>query len=765
MWPFETDYRGREGPDAEGSARSVGRGAREPGPGDSVDSLTGIGGNRVSKPWAILVVHGVGDTRPGATIDDFVATLPLAREGVHPDGVVEIRRLPEADPKQLGPAAPVPTFPAHLREARLDPTDGGPDRAVFAEVYWSDLSQVREGAFNLIFGLIRLIFSIRFFADQAAVMPPPPPPGVQEDNARGRRVSRKASRFLRAFMHLTSAVLCGPIAALSALLTVVLIVNHWLIPEKHRAWWSEDWSAVGLTRHDAMILGLGAATACFCTWRWLVGRMRGWSSSWTRFLGSLALCGLLLVGLVLARRVAPEAFETVMSSVADWTEYKGPIAGPSPVDAAPPLFRDYSPTGIFAYPLVLLGAVKAAFWSLSVLMLAGFIALLIAWSNERAWAPGLFAAFGSTLVQIGLWSVLIPGLALLTTRTLLTDEAARRPVNSFLLWIQLAFTIYLATWTAIVFVAIFVYWRRKRWVRKHPADWESAGTKQAIPRLIVNVLIFGFIILSGLTIRIVTLYATRSKGHTPWLLGVVDTVNAITVLAFPFVLNYFGGGLRAGLHVATDVINHFARNRDALSNPFGPTPPIQTSDFERQARIRARARTVLRMVLNDHDPARLTVISHSQGTVIAIDSFAQAGVPYEDKGRLAARLDGLDHVDLITMGSPISHLYQHYFPARYPSFVDPSWKFLKSTVRRWINLYRIDDYVGTDVEETAEGWRSPGSKPENVRLAPGGHTAYWHQPRVFARPELADLLPGTPRADLLPPPRLRPPQPAERPAI
>ena len=717
------------------------------------------------KPWGILVVHGVGDTRPGATIDDFVTTLAVARSGIEPDGEVQVRWLSEADPESLRHAQPLPVFPSHVRTAELKAgaggTEPGPDgevpvEAVVAEVYWSDLSQIREGAFSLIYGLIRLIFSIRFFADQAAVMP-------AEPKTRGANLARSAARWLRMFLHLTSAVLCGPIAALSVLLTGVLIVDHWMIPDRPSTpdslstheWWSVGW------RHDGLMLGIGLVTAGFCLWRWAVGRARGWSSSWTRFLGSLGLLGLLLAGLVAVHQAAPTAFAAGMEKVGWWNSYgeTKEVGESNNVEIRPlanssgryDLFADLSPTGILAFPLVLLTGVKAAFLLLSVLMLFGFLAVLVAALSHWKWVPGLFAAFGSTLAQIGLWSLLVPALALLTMRALLNEKDGFGPVGSLLQWIQMAFTVYLGTWTLIVVVAIFTYLRRKRWVKKHPEDAGTANRPgKAIPRLIVNASIFGSIVALGLLIRLNTLLAFSPRKYTPWEMGVVSFVNAIAVVAIPVVLRFFGGGLRSGLHVVADVINHFARHRDHLPSPFGDPKPILATDFELQRRIESRARTVLHMLIEDHEPSRLTVVSHSQGTVIAVDLFTGSGASDAVMDRLAEQLGPLTHVDLITMGSPLSHLYQHYFPARYPSLDAPSWSHLKATVRRWVNLYRVDDYVGTDVEESADGWATPGAKPLNVRIAAGGHTAYWQQPRVFTRPELDGLLPGTARAIPLP---------------
>jgi hypothetical protein len=78
--------------------------------------------------------------------------------------------------------------------------------------------------------------------------------------------------------------------------------------------------------------------------------------------------------------------------------------------------------------------------------------------------------------------------------------------------------------------------------------------------------------------------------------------------------------------------------------------------------------------------------------------------------------------DLITFGSPLGHLYQHYFfeYANLPSRIAT----LRNGIGRWINLYRIDDYIGTQIGRTTD------QTIRNEQLGPGGHIGYWRADRV-----------------------------------
>jgi hypothetical protein len=128
------------------------------------------------KKWAVLVVHGVGDTGPGVTVDTFLSSLTPERPRLRPDGRVEVHLLPDTQPPQKPLASNITTslsvtFPMHVRRAVILPPSGGPDgspeEAVFAEVYWADLSTLRQGTIYLILGLLSSVFSLRYLAGHA----------------------------------------------------------------------------------------------------------------------------------------------------------------------------------------------------------------------------------------------------------------------------------------------------------------------------------------------------------------------------------------------------------------------------------------------------------------------------------------------------------------------------------------------------------------------------------------------------------------------
>jgi hypothetical protein len=147
--------------------------------------------------WAIIVVHGVGETQPGATVDAFLPALAVVNPSIEVSGVQQVRwleEIPQARKRQIPKPIEAPSdqnritlFPSHMRRV-----ENGKVPGLVAEVYWADLSQVREGVFHLLWGIFVTIFGLHYVVDQAAAQP-----GV-------------ATRFLRYLLYLAGWLLRGP---------------------------------------------------------------------------------------------------------------------------------------------------------------------------------------------------------------------------------------------------------------------------------------------------------------------------------------------------------------------------------------------------------------------------------------------------------------------------------------------------------------------------------------------------------------------------
>ena len=101
--------------------------------------------------------------------------------------------------------------------------------------------------------------------------------------------------------------------------------------------------------------------------------------------------------------------------------------------------------------------------------------------------------------------------------------------------------------------------------------------------------------------------------------------------------------------------------------------------------------------------------------------------------------DRVSSLTILTFGSPLTHIYQHYFCHVYPSCKDlPQFKAASQDGKiRWINSYRLDDYIGTYIDNSIPSF------PINVPMPFGGHTNYWRKDvfeRLFAEPAMATVL-------------------------
>jgi hypothetical protein len=199
-----------------------------------------------------------------------------------------------------------------------------------------------------------------------------------------------------------------------------------------------------------------------------------------------------------------------------------------------------------------------------------------------------------------------------------------------------------------------------------------------------------------------------------------------------------------------DVVNHFyfraTQIKDALDDD--DEFDIRETTFEsgmlyfsRRDQILQRIKRILAHYRDEynHRPD-LILVAHSQGTVDVIETLNDPDMDW--------LRNSFGKISLITMGSPVTHLYQHYFGHLYPSFSDRFWKTFHQHVDRWVNIFRIDDFVGLDVDfghlpqthEDCEAMEA-GVAPNQSRLhfahcsnhAVGarGHVNYWSDVEVL----------------------------------
>ena len=172
---------------------------------------------------------------------------------------------------------------------------------------------------------------------------------------------------------------------------------------------------------------------------------------------------------------------------------------------------------------------------------------------------------------------------------------------------------------------------------------------------------------------------------------------------------------------------------------FGLRPTAQTK-LPRQKML-DRYRALMRF-LTDRDESekysRIVFVAHSQGTILTTTLLAEPPK--------TAPLPG--EVSLMTFGCPLRQLYMARFPSEWSwvhGLESPATRerFVSAVNREWVNVAMSGDPIGRTVfDDPPPVW--PGRAEtktfergtpaiEELLLGPGGHSAYWPQPKLYER--------------------------------
>lgn len=644
--------------------------------------------------WGVVVVHGVGETDPGTILNNFVPAF-LQMRGLSENTVEERRVLEEAD----GSKFPMPTRRVDLSNSQGtgegSPVAGGPRQAIFAEVYWADLSRCGDTPWDLVIRLFTIIFRVYYLTQQAARMP------------------GTFSWLLRLSLYFISGILCGPIAALNGFMLLILIAHGVYLSQGFPDVEYYAISVVGL-------VGLVLALAFLIPAR----RSKG-SYPWSLALLFLAFEGVALIALGIL-------------------EARDVIEVPGVSGAANVLLSHFELLLLLNRWLFLavgaLTALAVFFWFFAVLSSLGH-------AYWRRYIPGLTAGLTATLLQLGLWVIMVPTLAFIGMRLFLPRQLEGPPFDR--IWSLFLFN--LTAGLAVIAVGMIAWlWR---WVRiQLNADPPKRGGAVSIPRILVHPLILGALILAtlaGIVAFAVSFVLNREPLYHQFFMDQVAWIGPVLMAAMALVfLGFVYRPVRNALHILMDIISHFHRTSVRFPVPLSGRKESKAlpkedalRDYFIQERIERRLQIVLREMM-EMGVTHLTIVAHSQGAMIAVDTLWFSALT-----RLLRRGKGGPQVYLVTLGAPVTHLYQHYFPWRYgplfpgeqpeEDYLQPWGAGLEKNLDGWKNLFRVNDFIGRHIEG------KPGF-PDNVCFPKvsrgGGHTGYWSDQVVLA--EMEGWLPG-----------------------
>ena len=620
----------------------------------------------------VLVVHGVGDPQPGETLSLFARSIAEKQSPLSESQ--ETLWIDESDDEHRD----VRTFPTHVRHLKID------DNSVtLAEVFWGDLSRVGRGTFGALLGLVQVIFGLRYLTYIA---------GDQQES-QVRRLQKLGLINFR--------ILQGPILAVNAILAglVLSIVASELL-----------WAGSSMRSGWSNLLALGQAVTGIVVGASAshVARNRMFERFWFWVVIASGFLGMLVVVRIISQLfiIDPEQSAQLVAVTSGLGWY----------------------CRVFA---VLMGTLCLMIICVTVAM---FFVYPFALRSKSSYEPAVHVAMCVPAIAVGIWGQLLPLCWLAGGNAIerLVELPEFHEVFQEalpLLGVQCIMCIVLAI---ILGGALgrYLFWRFKYNINSH-------STTPGVPRLIVNAA-FQYTVIGcaalGVTLVIFLVgmeisglsYQNHLLGRflaeaNKYAIGMLVPIAGIAL----FCLRY----LQPVLDMALDVVNHFYFRRtqadDGVDEDEFDCAEVAGQPgemiFTKRKAIHDRMKHILdHFSKNTLGLPELTIVSHSQGTMIAIE------VLNDPEMRWLIR--SFKRVNLVTMGSPFCHIYQHYFGHTYPDLSDTRWEPIRLVVQQWINIYRIDDFVGTKIEFSDTKKKDWVNYPVEKK----GHNYYWTDREVLS---------------------------------
>lgn len=668
----------------------------------------------------IVLVHGVGETEPG-WINDFV-----------------INRLERCSPElKLAPYSEVHTLKDSLSSDAgakfhvfLRRGDDGQGRDLaFMELFWANLSRIGAGPFTSMVAAVRLFYEAPMVFGSGAL----------------RHNHGGFLGVLRSLILLANWILRWPITGTNVAVffcaLIVLLMQRLLEIRYLNPWLAEI----------DIVYPIGATLALLAVGGLWMGRRLAHRDIALADVGlsTFVFSSLLLVVLIGASAYAPMKFDEFSDRPAAYLHMGAAVIMP--------IWFLWSAT--IALAIVLLGC-------LFIVRLLPFV--------PRASMPLArpAAALGLSTIQGVIWKIVVALLWVLligaVVRGSFDPEQCVGPANGSCkelhdLNVRLVIIVLFNMAMFAVLAATFILVVSLRMALRRLFPKSSMAVQSNAPRLIVSEVIVA-VMFAATLFNFYSYYGPQAVELLDRYLGMtyslpVDIVgwlskNEDNRIAFRHAMTGIAGGTgvvaiyayfqfvrsvqnasRGVLHIMRDLVDHQYTPRDAVGHWLLPKGKRYKNRYPRRERIQKRLDALMDTVVAAERLDRVIFVAHSQGSVILLD--------YLRTGRDDNDLAEARRIDVVTLASPLTHIYQHYFPA-YAALNTEAHR-LNPKLASWTNFWTIDDPIGNRVDVVN------GAFIQNIPLEPGGHVDYWREPKVcdaivaLIREKPVCGLPKTPR--------------------
>lgn len=666
----------------------------------------------------LVVVQGVGDTEPGYCVNALLDTLAATRPGYSVLPANEFNRIAEP-----GVEDPAPVFPVIRRGGRH--TSGVDIEAV--EVHLADLAAMGSGRVDTMLGLFRVIFESHHLVD-----------------AMLSRSLGLMAVVVRTILWFSAWLLRGPIAGLTVATSLICAVYLY----------EPKW--LGIDRFDAGLQFIVVQTALCAAGLYLGYRIvKGQDYSWYDAAFWLVFTSTALVVLAANGALIP------LTDLFPPLKVRGAQIAMETSNCLPsdPLAACYV-NGL--YRVIIYGW---RFWG-ALILVATLLLLTALGGKRRSGDPSRLAALstsvGILIMQFLLWTTIVvtiiytmltraeTGSSLQAVRDAVLSAVREKRIavdNPILPYLQVPdlklewiarfkFIYAAAALTVMAFLlGAWLLMKIRRYRARTGLD-DLEHTSRTMPRLLFNPWLVALLIGSFVIVLTFVFFQPEMESSHAFISfrSFVLPLAAVAALLVPLS---FGHRVANVIQIARDLIDHNYRPTLEAAMFFIPARFRPASERPRRARIQERLKLVLKTFVQHQGYDGVIFLAHSQGSIVAYDYLRDNGPVYPELGDAAPAL--------LTFGSPLGTIYQKYFHEYAASHPVPHG--IAARLKCWINLYRVDDYIGGRVIAPS------GLRVDNHVMGPGGHTGYWTEPDVA---EALDAILTGKVADATKPPPLPP---------